>query len=273
MVEKQTPGWVGIVNLTPDSFSDGGDYFAPGKAAAQMQRLIDDGATILDLGGESTRPGATPTPPEEEWRRLEPALRAGLQLAEQQPGVQVSVDTRHPATAEKALALGAHWINDVSGLRNPAMIHAVRHASCDLVMMHATTIPASSQDMLLEDLPVTQALMEWAEARLRTLELAGIARERVIFDPGIGFGKSEAQNFTLLQEIAQFKQLGVRLFVGHSRKRFLSRLHEGEAKARDLETAAISLHLAQQGVDYLRVHDVATNARVLKAFAACQGEV
>jgi dihydropteroate synthase len=236
-----------------------------------LQSLIEQGATVLDLGAESTRPGATPLTPEEEWQRLQPALQAAVQLAKIQTGITISVDTRHAETAQRSLALGADWINDVSGLRDPAMVHVLAEANCPIVLMHATSIPANPVDVLPEDQPITDALLAWAEERFTALEAQGIQRTRLIFDPGIGFGKTTEQSLTLLRQIHRFHDLGVPLFVGHSRKRFLHRITSAPAQDRDVETAAISLHLAQQGVQYVRVHNVAIHARAMAAFTATGG--
>lgn len=291
---------VGILNTTPDSFSDGGLFFTPEKAAAQIERLLAEGASVIDIGAESTRPGATPVTPEEEWQRLEPILHFAAQMerSPRQHAFHISVDTRHPDTAAKALRLGVHWINDVTGFTDPRMVAAVRDHTCSMVVMHSLSVPADPAITLPPHPSATEQVLAWAETRLRELEKAGIPRTRIILDPGIGFGKTPEQSLNLLHNIARFKTLGVRLLVGHSRKSFMKVFdtrcaephaaisrgaqspNEADASSslsqtyheRDAQTAALSLQLVRQGVDFLRVHNVAANARALAAFSA-YGEI
>lgn len=243
---------VGIINVTPDSFSDGGNYSAPETAIAAIFQLEKNGADVVDIGAESTRPGATPISADEEWARLSPVLEGldGLRIP-------ISVDTRHAETAEKALAAGARWINDVSGFENPNMVDAVKNADCALVVMHSLSVPADKDIVLPADADVIKILIEWTERRFAALEKAGIARERLIFDPGIGFGKTPAQSFAILEHTHRFDALGVPLLIGHSRKSFLGDVN------RDAVTLEWSKKLAARGVDYLRVHDVKAHREVL----------
>lgn len=246
---------MGIVNLTPDSFSDGGQHFAPEAALAALARMAAEGASVIDIGAESTRPGATPLSHEEEWQRLAPVLSQLPALA----GVEYSLDTRHAATAQKALSLGVHWINDVSGFADPAMRAAVRDSSCKLVVMHSLSVPADKQVTLPEQVDVVAELLAFASARIAELLAEGIAKERIIFDIGIGFGKTPVQCMKLLHDIEHFKELEVKLLVGHSRKSFLA----GLSGNRDEATLAVSQYLMTKQVDYLRVHDVAAHKTVL----------
>ena len=243
---------VGIINVTPDSFSDGGKNLSPQAAIAAAKQLIEDGATVIDIGAESTRPGATPVSPQDEWQRLLPVLE-GLRGSCK----AISVDTRHARTAEKALAAGAHWINDVSGFSDDAMIAAVRDADCALVVMHSLSVPADKNIVLPADADVADMLITWAEQRFAALEKAGIVRERIIFDPGLGFGKTAAQSWKIIEDIHHFDVLGVPLLIGHSRKSFL-----GEGN-RDAKTLDISKQLIAKGVNYLRVHDVRAHEELL----------
>lgn len=247
---------VGIINLTPDSFSDGGKYADKTTALDAISRMMGQGARVIDIGAESSRPGALPIAPSEEWRRLEPILAAlpGIR----QPGVTFSLDTRHAENAAKALEMKIDWINDVTGFISPLMINAVKSSDCSLVMMHSLGIPANKAITLPQGADVMDVVSRWAKDRIAALEAQGIKRERIIFDPGIGFGKTSPQCFTLLRKISQFSSLGVRMLVGHSRKSFLAGYGE-----RDDATLAASLYLAEQGVDYLRVHDVARHAQML----------
>jgi dihydropteroate synthase len=247
------PKLVAIINVTPDSFSDGGQTLSPADALAAVVSVLNDGADIIDIGAESTRPGATPISASDEWGRLAPVLEGITAL-----DVPFSVDTRHALTATKSLIFGANWINDVSGFENPDMVAVVRDSNCKLVVMHSLSIPADKSVVMQEE-DVVQALLVWARARLALLEKSGIARERIIFDPGIGFGKTAQQSRSIIDNIKEFKSLGVPIMVGHSRKSFLG----GALEERDAKTLEVSRFLAAQGVDYLRVHDIAGHKAAL----------
>lgn len=260
------PRLVGILNVTPDSFADGNKFLDPSKALRQVEYLLNSGAEIIDIGAESTRPGATPITAAEEWKRLEPVLKFMQRIAcnfLDRP--TICVDTRHAKTAEKALGAGATWLNDVSGLKDPAYIQLVRDSGCRAVFMHHLTIPADKTKTLSHKQPLVNQVKEWIMERLETLMKAGVAPEQLIADVGIGFGKSAAQDMFLLQNIQSFKDLPVPLLVGHSCKYFLGQLLTGSAASdRHLETSIISTFLAQAGVDYIRVHDPLWTARAIK---------
>jgi len=246
---------VGIVNLTPDSFSDGGQLCDPAKALETIRQWAAQGISIMDIGAESTRPGATPLSAEEEWKRLNPLL---LKLGQEKKlSLTISVDTRHPRNAGKALALGAHWINDVGGFESLDMIEAVAKYSCKLVLMHSLSVPADPKKTIPEGKDVIEVLIEFAEERLAKMEKRGIARKNVMFDPGIGFGKTAAQSWEILRRWQELKKLGMPIFIGHSRKSFFNHILEKPARERDTLTLNVSTLLMEQGVDYLRVHDVA----------------
>ncbi|MCB2081978.1 MAG: dihydropteroate synthase [Hyphomicrobiales bacterium] len=251
---------VGILNLTPDSFSDGGKAADSKIALARIDAMVEAGASVIDIGAESTRPGATPLRAEEEWARLETVLPL---VCSDTRTYKLSIDTRHPETARQALALGVDWINDVSGLENPEMLEVVKDADCQLVFMHHLGIPADRNVVLQGTNPV-EDIMGWATQRMEQIAAHGISTDRLIFDPGIGFGKTVEQTFRLLQHIQAFKLLGLPLMVGHSRKSFFSLVSSRPAAERDPETAALSFYLAQQGVDFLRVHDVAGSVAAVK---------
>lgn len=236
---------VGIINITPDSFSDGGINFDLKAALANIQRLIDDGADVIDIGAESTRPNATPISHEEEWTRLEPVLSQLTNIP-----IPISIDTRHAQTAKKALALGINWINDVSGFSSPEMVSAVRDSDCKLVVMHSLTVPADKNIILPLNSDPVELIINWAKERFAELEKAGISHDRVIFDAGIGFGKNPEQSMAIINGIARFKELSVPILIGHSRKSFLGN------DASDEATIKLSQFLAENGVDYLRVHNV-----------------
>jgi len=190
---------MGIVNVTPDSFSDGGRYLDPDLAIARCHELLAEGADVLDLGAESTRPGSLPVPSDEQWKRLEPVLAA---LHKARPEAVLSVDTRNASVAERALALGARIVNDVSALSDPAMAGVVARAGAGLVLMHMRGTPENMQrDVAYAD--ITTEVADFLRERLARAEAGGVARECVAFDPGIGFGKSAAGSLELLARLAE----------------------------------------------------------------------
>lgn len=260
-----TPQIVGIINLTPDSFSDGGKIFSHEQAIHQAIHLIEAGADVLDIGAESTAPQAKMLSPEQEWQRLENILATLTQMKDKfLLSPKISVDTRHAKTAEQALSFNIDWINDVSGIENKDMQAVIAQANIDCVMMHHVSIPADRNKTIpAQDDPVT-VVMEWAKNQISTLEKNHISPNRVIFDPGIGFGKIPAHSLLLLQHIEVFKSLGVRILIGHSRKSFLSLFTPHQPMDRDIETLAISLNLINKPIDYLRVHHVEMLAKAMK---------
>lgn len=264
-----TPHLVGIINVTPDSFSDGGQFVTAESAVEQALHLIQAGAEIIDIGAESTAPRAAPLDPVTEWTRLQRILTA-INASQHRFVIppRISVDTRHPETAEKALAMGADWINDVTGLSHPAMRTLLAGSKADCVIMHHTTIPASRDQVLPRGIDAVSQVYDWGARQIEKLERDGIARERIIFDPGIGFGKAAEQSLDIIKQAAVYQRLGARLLVGHSRKSFLSILTPYDAPARDVETLVISLFLAKLPVDYLRVHDVEMCSRGFRIAAA-----
>lgn len=264
-----TPQLVGIVNITPDSFSDGGKFLYPENALSHIAHLIYSGAEIIDIGAESTAPSAMPLDAGSEWARLEPVL-ALVKEAKQQFFIEpkISVDTRHHQVAMKALAQGVDWINDVTGLDDPAMRDIIIQSKADCVVMHHLSIPERRDHILPRDQDPISIVYAWGEKRLHELEQQGMSREKIIFDPGIGFGKMAEQSLLLLKHARVFQLLGTRVLIGHSRKTFLSLLSSLSYTERDAETMALSLYLAQQNVDYIRVHNVEMCARGLRVIAA-----
>jgi len=265
----ESPVLVGIINVTPDSFSDGGEFIAAEKALVQAKKLMQDGAEVLDIGAESTAPHTAPVDENTEWARLEPVLMA-IQSAKKDFLLppKMSVDTRHVAVAKKALDLKIDWLNDVSGLEDLAMRELIAHTKADCVVMHHVSIPASKNHIIPLDQEVTKIVYEWGAKKIEQLIQSGISLEKIIFDPGIGFGKAPEQSLQLIKDSAQFKKLGARLLIGHSRKSFLSLFTPYPASERDIETMAISLLLAQQPIDYLRIHHIEAQARALKVWRA-----
>jgi dihydropteroate synthase len=259
------PALLGVVNVTPDSFSDGGRYLAPDDAVAHALRLLDEGATGVDLGAESTRPGggvygagARTVPAREELDRLLPVLER-LRSATDAP---ISVDTRKTEVARAALAAGADLINDVSALGDPGMADLLAEASCGVVLMHSRGELASMQRGI-RFVDVVREVRDELEATLRSAGHAGIAPQRVVLDPGLGFGKTAEQNFALLARLEELAVLGAPLLVGASRKSFLGAVTgagPGDRLAGSLAAAATA---AAGGAAILRVHDVAATRQFL----------
>jgi len=264
-----TPQLVGVINITPDSFSDGGHFLAIHHAVQQAHALILAGADVLDIGAESTAPSAAPIDANTEWQRLQPVLTAIMaQKNNFFMPVKISVDTRYASTAQKVLALGVDWINDVTGLDDLAMRELIAQTNTDCVVMHHLAIPEDRSQVLPRNQNVVKIVYEWAEQRLETLEKFGIKREKIIFDPGIGFGKHAEQSLDLIKNCRIFSSLNVRILMGHSRKSLFSILSPVKAAERDIETQAMTSFLAEQPVDYLRLHNVDAAARTLRIISA-----
>ena len=280
---------VGILNITPDSFSDGGEYQQVESALKKAVELVQHGAEILDIGGTSTAPYAarkkraqcgetnkaeTATAKvennaETEWRRIAPVIDAIKQnLSEFIIPPKLSIDTYHASVLQKALLKGIDWLNDVSGCENPGIREILAGCDIDCVMMHHLTLPADAQVVLPRDQDGVRLVYDWAEQQLSLLEKAGIARKRIILDPGIGFGKTKEQSLALIQNMQIFSELGVRILSGHSRKSFLSLITAHQPENRDIETLVTSLYLAQKNIDYLRVHNTEICSRGLQMHAA-----
>ena len=261
---------MGVVNVTPDSFSDGGLHASAELACARVHELETAGASVVDIGAESTRPDAPPLAPGEEWARLKPVLSA---LAAQPPRVaELSIDTRHAETATRALDLlktafepERLWLNDVTGFSNADVLAVAARSGARLCVMHSLGIPPSKNQTLDPQCDPVEQILDWGKRMIAVCERAGVARARIVIDPGIGFGKTWAQSFALLEGTTRLRDLGVPLLIGHSRKSFLSVVTAEPASGRDPESAAISLMLARRGIDFLRVHDVPLTRRTLTA--------
>ncbi|MFM8800274.1 MAG: dihydropteroate synthase [Tagaea sp.] len=258
---------MGIVNATPDSFSDGGDNFGTEAAIAAGLRMLDEGADILDIGGESTRPGADPVSPAEERARILPAIDALVRA-----GAVVSVDTRHADTMKAALDAGATIVNDVTALAAPGAVELVAGRRCGAVLMHMLGTPRTMQtDPRYDDAP--REVAAFLARRLAACETAGIARADLCVDPGIGFGKSVAHNARLIARLDTLTALGVAVLVGASRKSFIGKLSKDEPpKERLPGSIAAALAAVARGADILRVHDVAATVQALKVWRAIETE-
>lgn len=258
------PQVMGIVNVTPDSFSDGGEHFGADAAIAHGLKLAGEGADILDVGGESTRPGAEAVAPEEELRRVLPVIE---RLAKE-TGLPISVDTSHPEVMRAAVAAGAGMINDVYALRREGALDAAAELGVPVVLMHMLGEPRSMQDDPRYDDVVAEVHRFLAE-RIFAAEMAGIDKKRIVADPGFGFGKTRDHNLALLAQLQRFTELGVPVLAGLSRKKTI-----GEITGRDLPAdrihGSVAAHLvaAQRGAMLLRVHDVAATVDALAVWNA-----
>ena len=266
----QVPLIMGIVNVTPDSFSDGGQFLAQQAAVDHAMKLTTEGADILDVGGESTRPGANEVSLDEELRRVIPVIEQLVKLTT----VPISVDTSKAEVARHALRAGACIVNDISGLLfDPDMIEVCRESRCGVSVMHIQGTPRTMQAEPHYD-DVVGEICEYFAERLAPLEQAGIAPERIVLDPGIGFGKTAQHNLEILSNISAFQALGRPVLIGHSRKRFLKKLIQREVDERLFGTVGVTLALARQHVDLVRVHDVAANRDALAAYqAVCEPSI
>ena len=258
------PRVMGIVNVTPDSFADGGRYADSGAAVEHALRLEAEGADILDIGGESTRPGAARIDVEEECRRVLPVIDALLRQAR----VPLSIDTRHSEVMRRAAAAGVRLINDVSALRHdPASLATVADSGAAVVLMHALGEPATMQDAP-QYADVVLDVYDFFRERIASSEAAGIARNRLILDPGIGFGKTLAHNLALLASLSLFHSLGCVVMLGASRKSFIGHLTGAPVADRLPGSLAAALIGAAQGIQILRVHDVAATRQALAVWQA-----
>jgi dihydropteroate synthase len=251
---------MGVVNITPDSFSDGGKFLARDDAIAHARRLAEEGADIIDIGGESTRPGAAAVSETEELARVIPVLEKIADLC-------VSVDTRRPGVMRAALAAGASMVNDVQALQAPAAIEAVRDSNCAVCLMHMKGEPATMQREPHYD-DVVREVKEFLSARLRAAEGAGIARDRLVVDPGFGFGKTVEHNLTLLAHLGRFGELGVPLLAGLSRKSTIGKVTGRPMDERLAGSLAMALLALQGGATILRVHDVRETRDVVAVWEA-----
>jgi dihydropteroate synthase len=258
---------MGIVNVTPDSFSDGGQFFDPSRAVEHGLRLAAEGADLLDIGGESTRPESEPIAVGEEIRRTAEVVRALAEVL----SIPISIDTSKSAVAREAVAAGAHIVNDVTALTgDPAMLDVVRDSQVGVVAMHMQETPLTMQlNPVYGD--VVAEVRQYLRMRRDALRAAGIDRASICLDPGIGFGKTHQHNLTLLSQCWRFHELGCPILVGHSRKGFIAKVIGDNEADRTPGTIGAALALAGQGVQIIRVHDAAPLRQALLLFEACGG--
>jgi dihydropteroate synthase len=266
LLDLTRPQVMGIVNVTPDSFSDGGRHLLPRAALAHALQLIAEGAALLDIGGESTRPGAAPVSTQEELDRIMPVIE-GLAGAP----VPLSVDTCKPDVMRAALAAGVGLVNDINALQQPQALAAVTASDAAVCLMHKQGTPQTMQhaphyaDVVVE-------VKEFLRARIAAVEAAGIARTRILADPGFGFGKTLAHNLALLRELHALRALGVPLLVGLSRKSMLGAITGQDTQHRVYASVAAALLAVERGARVVRVHDVAATCDALKIWNAVNDE-
>jgi dihydropteroate synthase len=255
---------MGVVNVTPDSFYDGGRHAGPGAALEHAQRLVEEGADLLDVGGESSRPGADPVAAEEELRRVLPVLD-GLRGI----GVPISVDTTKPEVMRAALEHGAAMINDITALASPGALESVARTEAAVCLMHMRGQPRTMQaDPVYAD--VVAEVREFLAGRVAACAAAGIARERIVLDPGFGFGKTVDHNLRLLARLDRIAALGLPVLAGWSRKSSLGRITGRPAEDRLAASLAAALLSVQHGARMVRVHDVAATRDALAVLAAVE---
>lgn len=262
-LDLSRPLIMGVVNVTPDSFSDGGLFFDPARAIAHAERLIEEGADLIDIGGESTRPGAQAVDAAEEWRRIQPVLGALREAP-----VPVAVDTMKPEVMRSALDAGASMINDVNALRATGALQAVAASGAAVCLMHMLGEPRTMQIAPSYDDDVVAVVGAFLRERIATAESVGIARGRIVADPGFGFGKTLAHNLELLRRLSEIGELGVPLLVGLSRKSMLGAITGRGAGERLAASVAAALLAVEQGARIVRVHDVAATRDALAVLAA-----
>lgn len=263
---------MGIFNLTPDSFSDGGAYRDQEKLRQELLRAIDSGVSVIDLGGESTRPGATPLTADQEWVRLEPAL-ALLKEVCSGPTCRpwVSLDTRHPETLRRAGEYILDLANDVTGLSSRVYVEEIQRLGISAIAMHSLSVPADPKRHLPLSNPSWQQILLWTEEKIRTLEDWGLTKDRVFLDPGIGFGKTALQSLELIRHLDSLEKFNMPLLLGHSRKSFLKLFTESPAAEREAETLGLSMAINGKPVEILRVHDYESHLRAQLAYHAVNG--
>lgn len=262
-IDLSAPRIMGIVNVTPDSFSDGGQHFSVAGALRQCERLVHEGADILDIGGESSRPGAPTLSADEEWARIEPVLQAAVSL-----NVPISVDTCKAPVMQRALDLGADIINDIRALEAPGALDVVAaHGQCGVCLMHMQGAPATMQQQPAYP-DVVRTVRDYLASRMAVLGARGVAAERITLDPGIGFGKTAEHNWALLCRQSELLELGRPLLVGWSRKSTLGHLTGKPVDERMAASVAAALAGVARGARVVRVHDVGATADALKVWRA-----
>ena len=252
------PQIMGIVNVTPDSFSDGGEFSSHAAAIDQGRKLAADGAHVIDVGGESTRPGAATVSEEMEIARVLPVIEALVK-----DGIKVSVDTSKPEVMEAAVAAGACMINDIYALRRPGALATVARLDVPVCLMHMQGTPATMQDAPRYE-NIGREIREFLQSRIHACSLAGVDREQIVIDPGFGFGKTRQHNHTLIGQLGWFTQMGVPVLIGVSRKKFVRSLAQvASRQTLDRVSALLALMAVEQGARFVRVHNVDVTRKLL----------
>jgi len=265
VIDLSRPQIMGIVNVTPDSFSDGGHHGSTTAALRHCEQLLIDGADILDIGGESTRPGSPAVPLDEELARVVPLVRDAVSL-----GVPISVDTYKPEVMQAVLDLGADIVNDIWALRQPGAVAAVAaHPRCGVCLMHMHCDPQTMQAAPMEGDVVAQVL-SFLELSAQNLLAAGVQKDRIVVDPGIGFGKTVSQNFALLAHQQRLRDAGYAVLAGWSRKSSLGAVTDLPVDQRMVPSVAAAVLAVERGASVVRVHDVRDTAAALKVWVAMQ---
>lgn len=251
---------VGILNITPDSFHDGGSYNSLESSMQHLDQMLANGADVIDIGAESTRPGAKVLSDEQEWDRLKIILPTAVKKVElfnrqNKASVQVSLDSYHLENIKKAHDLGVDIINDISGLTNPDLIKFIAQNNITTILMHNLAIHANPDLIINPHLNINLEIISWARKKINTLRNLGVKKSQLIFDPGIGFSKNADQSIIILKNIQKYQVLGLPIYVGHSNKSFLDKVGIKNRNRPD-KTLIISKYLIKKGVDYIRVHDV-----------------
>jgi dihydropteroate synthase len=270
-VALDRPRVMGVLNVTPDSFFDGGRYADRHRALGHAHQMLDDGAAIIDIGGESTRPGATPTAESEELDRVLPLLEA-LRADCDARGVPLSVDTRKPAVMRAAIAAGASMVNDINALRADGALDAVAKSGAAVCLMHMQGEPLTMQKSAVYDADVVAVVAAFLSERGVACERAGIARERIAVDPGFGFGKTIDHNIELLRRLSEIVALGYPVVAGLSRKSTIGILTGRRVEERGAGSLAAALAAVARGASFVRVHDVRDTVDALKIWQAVQAD-
>lgn len=260
---KESPFLMGIINVTPDSFSDGGESYTIESAIRKAQELIDAGADIIDVGGESTRPFSEPVPEEEEIKRVIPVIK---EIRRSFPEAIISIDTYKASVAERALQVGADIVNDISGGQfDPRMLDVVREYSCPYILMHIKGTPKTMQ-INPQYTNLLKEIKEYFLQRIEEVERRGISIENIILDPGIGFGKTLEHNIEILRNLHIFHDIGCPILIGPSRKSFIGEIIKKPPKERDGGTAGVAIFALLKGAHILRIHNVALVNDAIKVF-------
>lgn len=259
---------MGVLNVTPDSFSDGGKFLAVDDAIARGLKMVEEGVDIIDIGGESTRPGSDSVPVQEELERVVPVIEA----LRSQTNVPISIDTMKPDVAAAAVEAGACLINDVSGFRDEKMIEVAAQYDVDICCMHMKGMPKTMQDEPVYEEGIITHLQRWMEERITLLTKSGIKSHRLILDPGIGFGKTVAHNLEIIHNLNKLKSIGYPLLVGASRKSFMTKILGKSSSELGPATLAVHTVALMGGADYIRAHDVAEHRDVLDMVCCLQAQ-